>query len=208
VTAASAAGRATGDRATIAFYRQSQLSYRNVPAVQETRRGYLSYTVSGTSFRWQPGKPSAGYKAATESVLVLLSGGRITKYVDTVRATGLPSLTIIEDATGLWAALNDRPGACYYANPRTADVQGWNKQLIGVVGKFAPMQRKGGVVVVRSSFPWGKVGRADEIDRISATTKHFISSQVHVTTAVPYTFTTTDRVVPKPALVLASAPHC
>jgi len=203
---AAAAGGPTGDAATIAFYRAAQGAYRNVPAVIENRTGYLSYTSEGSVPRWQYGlRPTAGFTAASESLLVLLSGGVITKYVDTARAPGHAPLSIIEDSSGVWSMA---AGKCYFANPRASGVGGWAGQLIGVVGNFAPMRRSGDVVTITSTYPWGKSGTATEIDRISATTKQFISSEIKVMTAAPFTFTITFREVLKPATVAAPEPHC
>lgn len=210
-SAALGAGGATGDAGAIAFYTQAQASYSNVAALRVTRRGYLSYSVQGKTFHWHvSGTPTpAGYKPATESFLVLLKGGRVTKYVDTVKAPALSPLTIIEDANGFWDSLSSHPGACYYKQARVADVLGWGSPLIGVTGKFQPVQHQGGDVIVTSTYPFGSTGTATEVDRISASTKHLISTRIHVAgVPSPFTFTVTDQVIAKPAKILAPTPHC
>lgn len=201
------------DPATIAFYKQVQASYRNVAAVRIRRHGFLWYsdTAPGSLVRWvsaeQP-PPGAGYKPATESILVLLSNGRVAKYVDTAKAPGLPALTIIEGAGGLWVSLHKKSSSCYHSSPRSGDVAGWGLPFIGVYGTFSPMQTQGDTVIVQSTYPWLKTERATEIDRISATTKHLQSYTVKVTGTSPITFGATNQDIAKPSLVPAPAPRC
>ena len=177
-------GRApSGDPATIAFYRQVAAAYRHVGGLSATRRGYISYTVAGTSFRYVDGKPAPpGYRAAVESIVATLRNGRTIDYVDHVRAPGLPPLTIIENATGVWAALGNQPGACFHKNPRSSGVFGWGYQFVGVFGHFAPMQRSRSTVTIQSTYPWGKSGaQASETDHFSTTNKYWRSFQVQIT---------------------------
>ena len=166
---ASVAGGASGDPPTIAFYKQVQASYKSVPAVRVQRRGFLWYTdkVKGSLVRWVNGKKppaGAGYRPATESIIMLLTNGVVTKYVDTAKAPGLPPLTLIEDSTGFWVALNTKTGGCYNASKRSADVAGWHSPFVGVYGTFAPMTTQGNTVVVTSTYPWLD-GRARDGDR-------------------------------------------
>jgi hypothetical protein len=211
VGAATAASGPSGDAATIAFYRQVLSAYRTVPAITATRHGYVSYTVSGSTFHYVAAEVAPpGYRRASESVLVLLRGGRVWKYVDHAAAPGLPSLTIIEDATGLWAALNSRPGACYYKNPRSSGVLGWGSQFVGVFGDFAPLRRAGALVTVHSTYPWGKSGaQASEVDQFFARTKYWRSFQVHVNGSAPFTWTMAGFHEGRaPSLTAAPTPHC
>jgi hypothetical protein len=219
VAAATLASAALGSRlvlrddpATLAFYKEVQASYRTVPAVRVRRHGFLWYSASvkGSLVRWVSAKqppPGAGYKPATELLLVLLTNGRVTKYIDTAKAPGLPTLTLIEGPSGLFIALN-KQGACYHAAPRAGGVAGWGAQFVGVYGTFSPMQTQGGTVVIRSTYPWLNSEHATEIDRISAATKHLQSYTVKVTGSSPISFAATNQdVVPAPA-VPAAQPHC
>jgi hypothetical protein len=179
------AGRApSGDRASIAFYRQVAAAYRHVGTLSATRRGYISYTVAGASFRYVDGKPAPpGYRAAVESIVATLRNGRTINYVDHVRAPRLPPLTIIENATGVWAALGNQPGSCFHKNPRSSGVFGWGYQFVGIYGQFAPMQRSGrSTVTIQSTYAWGKSGaQASETDHFSATKKYWRSLRVQIT---------------------------
>jgi hypothetical protein len=210
---ASVAGAAGGDPPTIAFYKQVQASYKSVAAVRVQRQGFLWYTdkVKGSLVRWVDGKPppaGAGYRPATESIIVLLTNGVVTKYVDTAKAPGLPPLTLIEDSTGFWVALNTKTGGCYHRSTRAADVAGWHSPFVGVYGTFAPMTTQGSTVIVTSAYPWLTGELATETDHISATTKHLDSYSVKVTGSTPITFTATNTDIPVPSYVPASKPHC
>jgi hypothetical protein len=210
---ASVAGGASGDPPTIAFYKQVQASYKTVSAVRVQRRGFLWYTdsVKGSLVRWVNGKKppaGAGYRPATESIIMLLTNGSVTKYVDTAKAPGLPPLTLIEDSTGFWVALNTKTGGCYHASSRAADVAGWHDPFVGVYGSFAPMTTQGSTVTVTSTYPWLSGELATETDHISATTKHLDSYTVKVTGTSPITFTATNTDIPVPSYVPVSKPHC
>ncbi len=176
---AAAGSGPTGDASTIAFYRHVASVYRRVPSVALTRRGYLSYVVAGPTFRFVDGEARPpGYRSAVESVVAVLRNGRVAAYVDHARAAGLPPLTIIEDASGVWAS----DGRCFYRNPRSSGILGWGSSFVGVYGSFAPLQRAGSVVSIRSTFPWGKAGaQAIEIDHFNATTSYWQSYRVAVT---------------------------
>ena len=139
---------------------------------------------------------------------MLLTNGIVTKYVDTAKAPGLPPLTLIEDSTGFWVALNTKTGGCYHASTRAADVAGWHSPFVGVYGTFAPMTTQGSTVVVTSTYPWLTGELATETDHISATTKHLDSYSVKVTGSSPITFTATNTDIPVPSYVPASKPHC
>ena len=210
---ASVAAGADGDPPTIAFYKQVQASYKSVAAVRLERRGFLWYSdkVKGSLVRWVDGKKppaGAGYRPATESIIVLLTNGSVTKYVDTAKAPGVPPLTLIEDSTGFWVALNTKTGGCYHRSTRAADVAGWHSPFVGVYGTFAPMTTQGSTIVVTSTYPWLTGELATETDQISATTKHLDSYSVRVTGSSPITFTATNTDIPVPSYVPASKPHC
>jgi hypothetical protein len=204
---------AKDDAPTIAFYKQVQASYRTVPAVRVRRHGFLWYsdTAPGSLVRWVSAKqppPGEGYKPATESILVLLTSGRVTKYVDTAKAPGLPALTIIEGSGGLAVALAKKGNTCFHPASRAGDVAGWGSPFIGVYGNFSPMQTQGNTVIVTSTYPWLKSEQATEVDRISATTKHLDSYTVKVTGTSPITFSATNQDIPKPSPVPGAAPRC
>lgn len=210
---ASVAAGADGDPPTIALYKQVQASYKSVAAVRLERRGFLWYSdkVKGSLVRWVDGKKppaGAGYRPATESIIVLLTNGSVTKYVDTAKAPGVPPLTLIEDSTGFWVALNTKTGGCYHRSTRAADVAGWHSPFVGVYGTFAPMTTQGSTIVVTSTYPWLTGELATETDQISATTKHLDSYSVRVTGSSPITFTATNTDIPVPTYVPASKPHC
>jgi hypothetical protein len=210
---ASVAGGADGDPPTIAVYKQVQASYKSVPAVRVERRGFLWYSdkVKGSLVRWVDGKKppaGAGYRPATESIIMLLTNGTVTKYVDTAKAPGLPPLTLIEDSTGFWVALNTKTGGCYHRSTRAADVAGWHSPFVGVYGTFAPMTTQGNTIVVTSTYPWLTGELATETDQISAATKHLDSYSVKVTGNSPITFAATNTDIPVPSYVPASKPHC
>lgn len=173
-TAAGAPGP-TGDAATITFYRHVQTAYGSVHAVTATRRGFLAYTASGTFFRYTFGeKAPPGYHKATESLLYVLRNGRVAKFVDRAKAVGLPALTYIEDSSGAWAALDTPTRTCFHRNSRIARL--WGQPFVGVFGEFSPLTRRGGTVIVHSTYPWGTGGaQMREVDRIGATSKLFIS---------------------------------
>ena len=138
---------------------------------------------------------------------MLLTNGRVTRYVDTAKAPGLPTLTLIEGPSGLFVALN-KQGACYHSAPRAGGVAGWGTPFVGVYGTFAPMQTEGGTVVITSTYPWLQTEHATEVDRISAATKHLQSYTVKVTGTSPITFTATNQDVAPPPAVPAAQPHC
>jgi hypothetical protein len=197
----------------VAFYKQVQASYRTVAAVRVRRHGFLWYSGSapGSLVRWVSArKPPAGegFRPATESLLVLLTGGRVTEYVDTAKAAGLPALMIIEGSGGLAVSLHKQPGACFQPSSRAGGVAGWGSPFVGVYGTFAPMQRSGDTVIVRSTYPWLQGEHASEVDRISATTKHLQSYTVTVTGSSPITFSATNQDIRRPALVPAAKPLC
>lgn len=201
------------DPATVAFYKQVQASYNSVPAVRIRRHGFLWYsgTVRGSLVRWVSARrppPGAGYKPATESILVLLTNGRVTRYVDTAKAPGLPTLTIIEGPSGLFVALHRKAGACYHSAPRSGGVAGFGAPFIGVYGTFSPMQTHGGTVIVTSTYPWLATEHATEVDRISLATKHLQSYSVKVTGTSPITFGAVNQVVASPPALPAALPHC
>jgi len=171
---AGAAGGPTGDPATIAFYRQVQAAYKPVHVLTFHRRGFTAYAVAGgTVFRYTVGEAAAaGLRPASESVLELLRNGRVVKFVDVARASRDPTLTYIEDASGAWAEVATR--RCFYRETRLPGV--WGQPFVGVFGDFAPMQRSGGSVIVRSTYSWGgAAGSMSEVDHISAATKQFSS---------------------------------
>jgi hypothetical protein len=205
------------DPATLAFYKQVQASYRTVPAVRVRRHGFLWYSASvkGSLVRWVSAKqppPGEGYKPATESLVVLLTKGRVTKYIDTAKAPGLPALTLIEGPSGLFVALNNtgskNTGTCYHAAPRSGGVAGWGAPFVGVYGTFSPMQTQGGTVIIQSTYPWLNTEHATEVDRISLATKHLDSYTVKVTGTSPITFAATNQDVVPPPPVPAAQPHC
>lgn len=209
----SVADGAGGDAPTIAFYKQVQASYKTVPAVLVQRRGFLWYSdsVKGSLVRWINGKKppaGAGYRPATESIIVLLTNGVVTKYVDTAKAPGLPPLTLLEDSTGFWVALNTKTGGCYHRSTRAADVAGWHDPFVGVYGTFLPMMTQGSTVVVTSTYPWLTGELATETDHISATTKHLGSYSVKITGSSPITFSAMNTDIPVPSYVPVSKPHC
>lgn len=208
---AAATSAPSGDPATIAFYRQVASAYRNVPSITATRHGYLSYTVTGTAFRFAKGEaPPTGFRPASESLLYFIRNGRIFRYIDRAHAPGLPALTIIEDATGVWAAVNSHPGACYYHNPRSSGVAGWGYPFVGVFGDFVPLQKSGNLVTVHSTYPWGKSGaKASETDRFDAKSHNFLSFRAQITGTTPFTWgMSTFHQGKPPTLTPVPAPHC
>jgi hypothetical protein len=182
-----------------------QAVYRSVHAITATRHGFFSYTASASSFRFYlAAKAPAGYRSATESMLFLLRNGRITTFVDTAKAPGLPALTYIEDASGAWA--KTMPGACYYKEPRYS----WGHQWVGVFGDFSPMRRSGSTIIVHSTYPYGTTGaQMSEVDRISGTSKLFLSIAGHLNGPAAFSWSMTGiREEATPSLVLAPSPHC
>ena len=167
-------------------------------------------SAPGSLVRWVSArKPPAGqgFRPATESLLVLLTGGRVTQYVDTAKAPGLPALTIIEGSGGIAVSLK-KPGACFQPGSRAGGVAGWGSPFVGVYGTFAPMETSGATVIVRSTYPWLQGEHASEVDHISAATKHLQSYTVTVTGSSPITFGATNQDIPRPALVPAAEPLC
>jgi hypothetical protein len=175
---------ATGDAAAIALERKIQKADARVPAITATRRGYLFYTAVGPtgSFGFAYGRGMlAGYRPASESILYVLHGGRITSLVDTARAPGLPALTLIKSAGAAWGRVS--PVKCYVtASGLTSALSGYREQFTNVFGHFAPLQRQGRVIIMRSTYPWGGQGgaTATEVDRISGTPKHALSYRIKV----------------------------
>jgi hypothetical protein len=207
---ATGIGSPTGDPATIVFYKHVASAYRNVPAVMFTVRGNFWYSASGNAFSFYDGiAHPVNAKAATESILTLLSGGLMTKAVISARSPGLPSLTIVQDSSGTWAALQNRPGACFYRQPAQAVSARVHKPFLQVFGKFAPLQKRGSHTLVTSTYAWSKTGTATEVDTIAAATDAILSSQYTVSGPAAHTFTTTYRSLSRaPRFVLAPEPHC
>jgi hypothetical protein len=211
-SSATAAGGPTGDPATIAFYRQVQSAYRTVHAIVGVRHGYFSYTVAGSvfSFRYGMARP-AGLRPATESLLYLFRNGRATRFVDTARAAGLPPLTLIQDASGVWGRASSRPGGCYSKSPGAGNIGGIGQPFVGVFGDFQALRPSGKtVVVVTSTYPWGTAGpQAREVDRISAATKFLLSETVHVSGPAAFSFSLSGlRETRAPSHVPSTNPHC
>jgi len=171
------------------------------------RRGYLSYTVSGTVFAYRYGEaPPPGFRSATESVDYLLENGRIKRFVDIAKAAGLPPLTIIEDASGVWGR---EAKACYTKTPGAGNIGGLDDPFLGVFGDFQPMHRTGDTISVRSSYAWGTTGEATETDELSTTSQLMLAERVHVADSTPFTFSLTGLHEPagQPRAALA-APRC
>lgn len=177
---------ASGDAAAIALERKIQKADARVPAITATRRGYLFYNAVGPagSFGFAYGRgPLAGYRPASESILYVLHGGRIASFVDTARAPGLPALTLIRSAGAAWGRVP--PFKCYVtASGLTPALSGYGRTFTDVFGHFAPLQRQGRVIIMRSTYPWGGPGgaTATEVDRISGTPKHAFSYRIKVST--------------------------
>jgi hypothetical protein len=214
VSGALGASAPSGDPAAIAFYRQVQSAYGTVQAISGSRRGFIAYQVSSkTAFRFSFGQQvSAGYHAASESLLYLMTKGRVSKFVDTLRAPGLPPLVLIEDASGFWGQEASRPGACYsnLGSPALGTMlASYGGPFVGVYGHFSPLEHAGSTVIVRSSYPWGSSGaQAMEVDRISSVTRLLLSLQVQVNGTAPFAFSELMREQPVPGFVPASSPHC
>lgn len=205
-SATALAAAPTGDHGSIAFYRQVAAAYSRVGSLTASRHGYLTYTVAGSSFRYQQGeRPPAGYRPASERIVAILRNGRTVAYVDHAHARGLPTLTIFEDSTGVWASI----GGCSYKNPRSSGVLGWGHAFVGLAGNFSPLERSGKVVIVRSTYPWGKTGQAAEVDRFSAATKYWQSYSARVTGGTgAFTFGMNGFKESAARPTLSSAPHC
>ncbi len=199
----------TGDAAAIAFYRQVAAAYRHVNSVTMTRSGYLSYVVAGPVFRYVDGQPApASFHPGVESITAVLRNGRTVGYVDHIDAAGLTPMTIVENSTGVWAALGSNP-SCYFKNPRSSGVLGWGAGFVVVVGNFGQLKRSGGLVTVRSSYPWGKTGEAVEVDHFFAASKYWQSFQVHVTGATgSFGWSFTGFHESNSTAALPTTPHC
>ena len=207
---ATGTGSPTGDPATIGFYKRVVSAYHNVPAVMFTVRGNFWYTVSGNAFTFYDGiEHPSNVRAATESILTLLNGGLVTKMVVTAHSPGLPSLTIIQDSTGTWAALQNHPGACFYRQPAQSIGATVHKPFIQLFGKFSPLHNQGSHTLVTSTFPWGKTATATEVDTIAHASHILVFSHYTVSGPGAHTFTITYRKLSSaPRLVLAPEPHC
>jgi hypothetical protein len=140
-------------------------------------------------------------------LLYLSRNGRITRFVDTAKASGLPALTVIQDASGVWARLSS--AACYSRSVAAGDIGGVGHPFLGVFGNFQPLSHSGQTVIVRSTYPWTTGQQASETDRISATTKLMLSETVSVTGQTPFAFTLSAlREPPTPHLAPTGKPHC
>jgi hypothetical protein len=206
---AAGAREPSGDAAAITFYRRVRIAYRSAHAVTGTRRGFLAYTASGTSFRYTFGeKIPPGFREATESLLYVLRNGRVVDVVDKAKAVGLPALTYIEDPSGAWAALVTRTGTCFHRNSRIAGL--WGQPFVGVFGDFSPLRRSGSTVIVHSTYPWGTSGmQMREVDRIGATSKLFLSIAGRLDGPSGFTWSMLGiREVTTPSHVRAPTPRC
>ena len=175
----------TGDATAIAFNYQVQRAYRSVKAVTVTRRGYLSYTDAGpaTSYNYAWGEPAPfGYRLATESLLYLLRGGRVTTFVDRAHAAGMLRLTLIQNAGGSWG----RTGSSCYSHPRASlkKLSGLGQNFSLVYGQFAPLQQSGDTTIVNVRYRWGSTAWANETDRVSTATKLVRSWHISVSNGV------------------------
>ena len=175
-----------------------------------TVRGNFWYTTNGNAFNfYDGGAHPANAKAATQSILTLLSGGRVTETVISATSAGLPPLTIIQDSTGTWAALNNHPGACFYRQPTQSIGANLHRPFIQVLGTFSPLRKKGSHTLVTSKFPWGKTGTATDVDTIANATGTVISSHYTVRGPGAHAFTISYRTLSSvPGFILAPEPHC
>ena len=206
-SAAAAGGGPSGDPAAIAFYRQVESAYGSVHALVATRRGFFSYTAAGSAFSFRYGqKPPPGFRVASERLLYVFRNGRTTKFVDTARAGGMPPLTVIQDASGLWGKVSN----CYAHSPGASNFGGVGQRFVGVFGDFSPLQHSGSTVIVHSTYPWGKTGaRATEVDRISAATNLILSLSGHVNGPASFGWSLSGfRQQGAPTKLPTPTPHC
>jgi len=197
---------ATGNAAAIALYRQVQKAYAHVAGVETTRHGFFAYTTSGTNVRWAWGQPPpSGFKAATETVLQVLSGGAVHYYSDVVKAPGLPTLEMIGNSSGNWTILGSED--CYTKFAASSAPVSLGEQFVGVVGNFGPVKHDGSEDLITSAYPWGPGSTATEVDTVSGLTKQILRSTVQIRGRVTLTFTATNRSLAV-AVVPAPSPVC
>jgi hypothetical protein len=179
--ALAASSAASGNKAAIKFYRQSQ----------SAMAGYqgISFTASGTSyeilhqagfdnFKFDFGLTPPGFTRAVADVLVVQRNGLVTQEVDTLRAPGLPTLRLWHTSGVLIGEVMDSR-ACALTVTGGGYLAAVGGPYVGVAGRFAALKRKHGNEVVRTTLAAGG-GTAHETDTIDASNGLWKASTFHL----------------------------
>jgi hypothetical protein len=210
--AAAAVVRASGNPATLAFYKQSRAAmdaYKGIAFLG----GGTSYRVlpqaGGDVFKFDFGATPNGYSAAVAHVTVVQHKGLITEEVDTLEAPGQPAIRIWQSAgTEIGEVLTPKP--CPELVPtNSASFTTLGHHFVVLHGSYAALQADGsGLSVVASSYLLAG-GTARERDTIDASTHLWRASSFRVVggpnngdslSESAFTYSHSQRFVPPPKL--------
>jgi hypothetical protein len=196
--AVAASAPPTGNRQAISFERSVAARYRTVPAVREARRGFAVFFSeigrrSYFSWQWGAGVVPRGWVHATEHVTAALRRGRVVWAQEVLVpprcrsgfCTTVPVEIVVTRAGQFWRFdLRGRTFRCFRALGGTTPLP-YGSPWVTVSGDFAPLVRRGGTVIVRSTYPWDPGQTATEIDVNSAASRLLESDRVSVSRGGP-----------------------
>lgn len=178
---ASTSRAATGDPATIAFYRAVVKATQTERRTIDTATGFTQLEETAGAVNWRFGEaPLPGYVKATDHVVISASGGKLVWLSDLLvpkscTPTGThrcDDVEVVLDHSGVFFhVIANGNNACYVS--AQGSIFGYAK--VGVAsgyslyGRFLPMKRDGGNVEVTSTYPYGHQ-QATEVDTISPKT--------------------------------------
>jgi hypothetical protein len=169
-SAVAASDAPTGNRAAIVFYDRSEAVMGGYQGLTFSGAG-ASYKVAQTGgVPFALGVTEAGFKRASDQVLVVQRGGVVFEEVDTLSAPGEPSLVVWKEGPTRWVEQLQRPGACVHAVDAqgAADFATIGQSFVEPEGSnFAPLQHSRGDETVLSTYS-DEGATAHETDHIDA----------------------------------------
>jgi hypothetical protein len=167
----------SGDPEAIALNRQVQQAYSVLPGVKVVQHGLLFARREGRhDHRYVAGKKK-GYKAATETVYFVLSSGKVSAYLDEVRAQGVGRFSVLVNSTGVFRS-QARPAGCWHrASPSETTFGKTGTAFVDLNGDhFSPLEYRGSHVISRLTYRTGPV-KAAVVEVIDLTTHQFVSAR-------------------------------
>lgn len=172
---------ASGSRAAIHFYRSSQLAMARYATIRFTGKGTAYKIIRGgvENFAYAFGSSPRGFTRATDQVVVVQRGGRVAEEIDTLSADGLPSVRVWRNQAGTNAVgqvLGAKGCPVLFRNDRNSFVR-VGEPFVSLAGiRFMPLQTRGAMTVVRSSYA-SSGGTAHQTDAISTDTRLWSASR-------------------------------